>query len=75
MIFAELKVGDHFIWPFASGQPDSVNINIKIAWTEDGGGFAIDLATRHDCVGAIPDKETREYIAGNAPVIKLNGTI
>ena len=79
MTFADLKVGDHFIWPIAAdGPPDAMNINVKIAQTEDGGGFAIDLATRQDCLspsGQTPGNELREYIAANEPVIKLNGTL
>ena len=53
MTFAELIVGDHFgSWvvrlnpPF----PNAINVNIKIACGEDGGGFATDLATRKDCI-------------------------
>jgi hypothetical protein len=77
MTFADLIVGDHFIWPQATGQPhpESININIKIAWSEDGGGFATDLATRLDCVppgGPVPD-EPPQWIPGPTPVIKLNG--
>ena len=79
MTFADLIVGDHFIWPPASGSPfpDAVNVNIKIASGEDGGGFATDLATRTDCVSPIgrsPGKPA-EWIPGVAPVIKLNGRL
>jgi hypothetical protein len=52
-------------------------VNIKIAWTEDGGGFAIDMATRKDCVnptGSTPD-EPIGWISGNALVMKLNGVL
>jgi hypothetical protein len=75
--FADLKVGDHFIWPPAvvSVIPDSINVNIKIAWGDDGGGFATDLATRLDCVcplGQTPG-ELAEWIPGATPVIKLSG--
>jgi hypothetical protein len=78
MVFADLKVGDHFVWPIPVDHPsDSLNVNIKIAWTEDGGGFAIDMATRKDCVnstGSAPD-EPIGWISGNALVIKLNGVL
>jgi hypothetical protein len=79
MTFADLRPGDHFIWPPSDGtRPDSVNVNIKTAAGEDGGGFAIDLATRQDSVSPSvpPDSEDPPcWIPGNAPVIKLNGTL
>ena len=73
MTFADLKVGDHFIWPLVPG--DSVNVNVKIASGEDGGGFAVDLATRQDCVhpGRSKSDPLTQWIPGDAPVIKLNG--
>ena len=79
MTFSELKVGDHFIWPVGgeNQRPNSVNVNIKIATADDGCGFAVDLATRQDCVspsGPVPC-ELPQLIAGNEPVIKLNGTL
>jgi hypothetical protein len=79
MVFADLKVGDHFVWPIPMDlhPPDSLNVNIKIAWAEDGGGFAIDMATRKDCVnptGSGPN-EPISWIPGNALVIKLNGVL
>jgi hypothetical protein len=79
MTFADLMVGDHFIWPLRQHDPspDSVNVNLKIARSEDGGGFAIDLETRADCVdptGEIPD-EPKSWILGTTPVIKLNGRL
>ncbi len=79
MTFADLIVGDHFIWPLTaeSPLPDSININIKIAWGEDGGGFATDLATRADCVcpAGPPPGELALWIPGITLVIKLNGRI
>jgi hypothetical protein len=77
MTFAELIVGDHFIWPSSPGLPfpDSINVIIKIASGEDGGGFAIDLVTRldWDCPTGHPPGEPAHWILGATPVIKLNG--
>jgi hypothetical protein len=79
MTFAELLVGDHFLWPIDGNAPlpDSLNVNIKIAWSDDGGGFAIDLATREDC--AIPSVSgpggVPHWIPGDTRVIKLNGRL
>jgi hypothetical protein len=79
MTFADLRIGDHFIWPpDRNNFPESVNINIKIAWSDDGGGFAIDLATRKDCVPpATPPKpeDSPGWIPGMTSVIKLNGAV
>jgi hypothetical protein len=79
MTFADLIVGDHFIWPLTGGAPlpESINVNIKIACGEDGGGFATDLATRVDCVcpAGLPPGELVEWIPGTTPVIKLNGRL
>jgi hypothetical protein len=79
MTFAELRVGDHFIWPMAQREasPNSVNVQVKIARSEDGGGFAIDLTTRLDSVDpATPGQnELPNWILGSALVIKLNGTL
>ena len=77
MTFADLMVGDHYIWPLQRGSlcPDSLNVNIKIASSDNGGGFAIDLATRQDCIdpaGSVAG-ELGEWIRGEAQVIKLNG--
>ncbi len=79
MVFADLKVGDHFVWPVPMNlyPPDSLNVNIKIAWAEDGGGFAIDMATREDSInpaGSTPG-EPIGWISGNAQVIRLNGVL
>jgi hypothetical protein len=79
MTFADLSVGDHFIWPLDPASPsiDTVNVNIKIAAGDDGGGFAIDLATRTDCVspaGQIAG-EPHGWIPGSATVVKLNGRL
>jgi hypothetical protein len=79
MSFGDLVVGDHFIWPPESGSPawETVNVNIKIASSEDGGGFAIDLATRCDCLnpaGQISG-EPPGWIPATARVIKLNGRL
>jgi len=79
MVFADLKVGDHFVWPIPMDQspPDSLNVNIKIAGSEDGGGFAIDMATRKDCInpaGSAPN-EPVGWISGNVLVIRLNGVL
>jgi hypothetical protein len=79
MVFADLKVGDHFIWliPMELHSPDSLSVNIKIASSEDGGGFAIDMATRKDCIdpnGSAPG-EPPGWISDNAPIIKLNGVL
>jgi hypothetical protein len=76
MRFSDLKVGDHFIWPIAGDTPDSLNINVKIAWSDDGDGFAIDLATRQDVTepGQPPTQPTG-CIRGSAIVIKLNGIL
>jgi hypothetical protein len=76
MTFSELRIGDHFIWPIAGEVPDTLNINVKIAWSHGGGGFAIDLATRHDITE--PGKEPAEtpgWIDRNARVVKLNGIL
>ncbi len=78
MKFADLRVGDHFIWhaDLTSGGPDSINVNLKIAWAEDGSGFAVDLLTREDCISPYGTSEVaqlKECIPGDAPVIKLNG--
>jgi hypothetical protein len=79
MTFSELRVGDHFIWPMAQGEvsPDSVNVQVKIAWSEEGGGFAIVLATRLDSVdpATLGEAEMPSWILGSALVIKLNGTL
>jgi hypothetical protein len=79
MIFADLKVGDHFIWSLdpAASMPDSANVNIKIASGEDGGGFAVDLATRQDCIYQDQSKSgpLEQWIPADAPVIKLNGNL
>jgi hypothetical protein len=77
MTFADLQVGDFFLWSSADllGR-DSVNVNVKIARSEDGGGFAIDLATRED--GAPPRASAGEvpsWIPGGTRVLKLNGTL
>jgi hypothetical protein len=79
MTFANLIVGDHFIWPLdrVVSVPDSVNVNIKIASGEGGGGFAVDLATREDCIYQDRSKPgpLEQWIPGDAPVIKLNGAM
>jgi hypothetical protein len=79
MTFADLNVGDHFIWPLdqAASLPHSVNVNIKIAGGNDGGGFAVDMATREDCIYQDRSKlgPLEQWIPGDAPVIKLNGTL
>jgi hypothetical protein len=78
MKFSELEVGDHFLWPVdgLAGQ-DSVNVIIKIARSDDGGGFATDLSTRKDCKNPFaapsPSDPCEFWIPGNTPVIKLNG--
>ncbi len=79
MTFADLDVGDHFIWPPdpRSPLPEGVNVNIKIAAGEQDGGFALDLATRADCVN--PEGQVSGdppgWIPGTAGVIKLNGRL
>ena len=79
MTFGDLKVGDHFIWPLdrAPSMSDSVNVNVKIAAGEDGGGFAVDLATREDCIYQNRSKSgpPEQWIPGDAQVIKLNGRL
>jgi hypothetical protein len=79
MTFAGLDVGDHFLWPLddKTPLPDSLNVNIKIARSDDGGGFAIDLATREDCCipGVVGPGGLQCWIPGSAPVIKLNGRL
>jgi hypothetical protein len=79
MTFADLKVGDHFIWPIPVGvhSLDCVNVNVKIACSEDGGGFAIDMATREDCTdpaGTAPG-EPVGWISGDTLVIRLKGVL
>ena len=79
MTFADLRLGDHFIWPLdlQGGTPENVNVNIKIAWAEDGGGFAVDMATRKDCVYQKASRTGvhKQWIPGDAQVIKLNGSM
>jgi hypothetical protein len=70
--FADLKVGDFFLWhDSALLDRDTVNINIKIAWSHDGSGFAYDLFTRQDA----GDKQEGFNIPGDTRVIKLNGVL
>ena len=80
MVFSELEVGDHFLWPIPGLlNTDSVNVNIKIARSEDGGGFATDLATRADCKNPFAGPSTTDpcefWIPADTPVIKLNGRL
>jgi len=77
MTFASLKVGDFFLWPTDDLlSRDSVNVNIKIAQSDDGGGFAIDLATREDVVLAdVTDSAIPCWIPGGVRVLKINGTL
>jgi hypothetical protein len=79
MVFGDLRVGDHFVWAFPGQQPipDSINVNVKIAWSEDGGGFAIDLYTRQDTLEQAGSgaNDPKEWISKDARVIKLNGTL
>src|SRR4051812_33822030 len=77
--FSELKVGDHFLWPVDGlASQDSVNVNIKIAWSEDGGGFATDLLTRKDCESPfgtpLSSDPCQYWIHGDTSVLKLNGS-
>jgi hypothetical protein len=77
MTFSDLQVGDFFLWPSADlpGR-DSVNVNVKIARSEDGGGFAIDLATREDVAPPeVPVGEVPFWIPGSTRVLKLNGVL
>jgi len=83
MRFADLKLGDHFIWAKENlPSEDSVTVYVKSAWSEEGGGFAIDLFTHTDCMSPFPHppyragsdrEELKEWIPGDTPVIKLNG--
>jgi hypothetical protein len=79
MTFAELSVGDHFLWLFEVEPPlpESLNVKLKIAWSEDGGGFAIDLETREDCSlpGVSGPGGAQCWIPGSTPVIKLDGRL
>jgi hypothetical protein len=85
MRFADLKLGDHFIWAKENlSNEDSVTVCVKTAWSEEGGGFAVDLVTHIDCVSPFPHspyragsdpEELKEWIPGDTPVIKLNANL
>ena len=85
MRFADLKVGDHFIWARENLlSEDCVTVNVKIAMSDEGGGFAVDLSTHSECVSPFPHppyrfgsdpEELQEWIPADAPVIKLNANL
>jgi hypothetical protein len=79
MTFAELEVGDHFIWPWDQKVPlpASADVHIKIARGDDGGGFAVNLATRQDSTSPLlPEPgDPSCWIQGTVHVLKLNGRL
>lgn len=85
MRFADLELGDHFIWATPDLlRVDTVTVNVKIAWSEDSGGCAVELATHQECVSPFPrpayrpgpdPQELKEWIPADTPVIKLIATL